>query len=210
MSTIVFITHCWRTLRCLLERLAMPVLLALVLSGQATAAVELEQWRVERQEQALLLNTVLRLELGPAVEEALLKGVAVHFVAEAELMRDRWYWYDRKVAQVTRHYRLAYQPLTRQWRLQVSSEPLAAAQAGTSIAQTFETLSGALDVIRRQTGWRLADAAEVDREARQYVVYRFRLDVSQLPRPFQITAGNQADWNMGVSRTQRMATEAGP
>lgn len=188
----------------------MPVLLALVLSGQATAAVELEQWRVERQEQALLLNTVLRLELGPAVEEALLKGVAVHFVAEAELMRDRWYWYDRKVAQVTRHYRLAYQPLTRQWRLQVSSEPLAAAQAGTSIAQTFETLSGALDVIRRQTGWRLADAAEVDREARQYVVYRFRLDVSQLPRPFQITAGNQADWNMGVSRTQRMATEAGP
>lgn len=188
----------------------MPVLLALVLSGPATAAVELEQLRVERQEQTLLLNTVLRLELGPAVEEALLKGVAVHFVAEAELMRDRWYWYDRKVIQIARHYRLAYQPLTRQWRLQVSSEPLSAALVGTSIAQNFETLSAALDVVRRQTGWRLADVAEGDRDARQYVVYRFRLDVSQLPRPFQITAGSQADWNMGVNRTQRIPPEAGP
>lgn len=188
----------------------MPVLLALVLAGHATAAVDIEQLRVERQEQALLLNTVLRLELGPSVEEALLKGVAVHFVAEAELMRDRWYWYDRKVAQVTRYYRLAYQPLTRQWRLQVSSEPLSAAMAGTSIAQTFESLPAALDVIRRQTGWRLADAAEVEREARQYVVYRFRLDVSQLPRPFQITAGSQAGWNLSAGRTQRITPEAAP
>lgn len=205
----VSITPCWRKLRRLFEQMAMAMLVAMVLPGQASAAVDIEQMRVERQEQALMLNTVLRLELGPAVEEALLKGVAVHFVAEAELMRDRWYWYDRKVAHVTRHYRLAYQPLTRQWRLQVSSEPLSAALAGISIAQTFETLSDALDVVRRQSGWRLADAAEVDGQARQYVVYRFRLDVSQLPRPFQITAGSQTSWNLSAGRTQRLTPEAG-
>ena len=82
------------------------------LTAQARAGVEIDQLRVERQEQGLLLNAHLKLDLGPTVEEALVKGVAIHFVADAELMRDRWYWYDRKLGQVSRYYRLAYQPLT--------------------------------------------------------------------------------------------------
>lgn len=205
----VFTTPCWRKLRRLFDRVLAPMLLLWALAGASMASVEIEQWRVERQDPSLVLQVALKLELGAAVEEALLKGVAVHFVAEAELMRDRWYWYDRKVAQTSRYYRLAYQPLTRQWRLQVSSEPLTAAGAGQSIAQSFDSLSAALEVVRRQSGWRLAELADTEREARQYVVYRFRLDISQLPRPFQIAAGNQADWNLSVSRTQRIAVEAG-
>lgn len=208
----VFITHCWK------KRPSIPdvfwrVLLALVLAAwtvQARANVELEQMRVERQEAGLLLHVHLRLDLGAAVEEALSKGVAVHFVAEAELMRDRWYWYDRKVSQVSRYYRLAYQPLTRQWRLQVSSEPVYAAGAASSIAQSFDSLQAALDVVRRQSGWKLADAADLEADTRQHVLYRFRLDMSQLPRPFQIAAGNQADWNLSLNRQLRIAPEAGP
>lgn len=206
-----FITHCWKKTRQALERFR-HVLLALALAGlslQALAGVELEQMRTERQESALLLHVNLRLELGQAVEEALTKGLAIHFVAEAELMRDRWYWYDRKVSQVSRHYRLAYQPLTRQWRLQVSSEPISSGAAASSLAQTFDSLQAALDVVRRQSGWKLADAADVEPDARQHVLYRFRLDISQLPRPFQITAGSQADWNLSLSRQLRIAPEPG-
>lgn len=175
--------------------------------SMALAGAEFEQLRVERQDGALVLSASLKLELGPAVEDALLKGVPVHFVAEAELMRDRWYWYDQKVAQVSRHYRLAYQPLTRQWRLQVASEPIAAGVAGSSLAQTFDSLPGALEVIRRQSSWKLADAAELEPDARQYLSYRFRLDISQLPRPFQIAAGSQSDWALGLSRTLRLQAE---
>lgn len=205
----VFITPCWRKLRRLFEQTLVPGFLIWALAGPAGAAAELEQLRVERQDQAVLLNAVMKLDLGPAVEDALLKGVAVHFVAEAELMRDRWYWYDRKVAQVSRYYRLAYQPLTRQWRLQISGEPLSASGSGSSIAQSFDSLSSVLDVIRRQSGWKLAEASHLEPDARQYVVYRFRLDISQLPRPFQIAAGSQAGWNLGVSRTLRIQPEAG-
>lgn len=165
--------------------------------------------RVERQDAGLLLHVHLRLELGQAVEDALAKGVPVHFVAEAELLRERWYWYDRKVSHVGRHYRLAYQPLTRQWRLQVSSEPISSGAAGSSIAQSFDTLQAALDVIRVQSGWKLADAAELEPDGRQHVLYRFRLDMSQLPRPFQIAAGNQTDWNLSLSRQLRVAPENG-
>jgi hypothetical protein len=143
------------------------------------------------------------------VEEALTKGVAIHFVAEADLMRDRWYWYDRKVSQVSRYYRLAFQPLTRQWRLQVSSEPISSGGTGSSLAQSFDSLQAALDVIRRQSGWKLAEATDLEPDARQHVLYRFRLDMSQLPRPFQIAAGNQADWNLSLNRQLRIAPETG-
>ena len=207
MSTTVFITHCFKKARRTLER-ALLALGLWLLSGLALAGVaEIEQLRVERQDGALLLQASLKLELGPAVEDALLKGVPVNFVAEAELLRDRWYWYDQKLAQVNRHYRLVYQPLTRQWRLQVASEPIAAGVAGSSLAQTFDSLQGALEAVRRQVGWKLLDATELEPDARQYLNYRFRLDISQLPRPFQIAAGNQSDWALSVSRTLRLQPE---
>jgi Domain of unknown function (DUF4390) len=203
----VFITHCWQSLRRNLDRFwcVLPILAALALPVQA--GVELEHMRVERQEAGLLLQVYLKLELGPAVEDALAKGVPVHFVAEAELMRDRWYWYDRKISQVSRYYRLVFQPLTRQWRLQVASEPIYSAGAASSIAQSFDSLQDALDVIRRQSGWKLAEPGDLDADARQHVLYRFRLDMSQLPRPFQIGTGSQADWNMNLSRQLRITPE---
>jgi len=208
---MVFITHCWKNVRQRLERSAW-LLMALLTCLAATAfasAVDLTEMRTERSDGALVLHTTLKLELGPVVEEALIKGVPVHFVAEAEVLRDRWYWYDRKVANVARYYRLVYQPLTRHWRLNVSSEPFSVAGLGGSIAQSFDNLPDALDMIRRQSGWKLAELSDLDPDARHNLNYRFRLDVAQLPRPFQIAAGSQADWSLGLSRNQRISLEPG-
>ena len=176
MSMIVFITHCWRRLLRPFERAYWLALLLVGLSAQALAGVELDQLRVGRHEQGVLVHAHLKLDLGQAVEDALMKGVAVHFVAEAELMRDRWYWYDRKVAQVSRYYRLAYQPLTRQWRLQVSTEPIGVGGVASSLAQTFDSLQSALDVIRLQSSWKLGEAARGETAAgvwrKQYEITR--------------------------------------
>jgi len=169
-----------------------------------TSMAELTEFKVERQDNSLLLNAQVRLELGPVIEDALIKGLAIHFVAEAEVMRDRWYWTNRKVGSAVRHYRLAYQPLTRRWRVNVSSDPIAHSGISSSLSQSFDSLQEALGVVRRQTGWRLAEMADIDFEARQYLVYRFKLDVSQLPRPFQIATGNQADWRLEITRNMRL------
>ena len=208
---MVFITHCWKSVPQQLDR-AVWLLRALVLfaaSAVWASSVDLADIRTERADGALLLHTTLKLELGPAVEEALIKGVPVHFVAEAEILRDRWYWYDRKIAGVTRYYRLVYQPLTRHWRLNVSNEPLSTAGLGGSIAQNFDSLPEALGMIRRQSGWKLADLSDMDPEARHNLNYRFRLDVAQLPRPFQIAAGSQTDWSLSLSRNLRINPEPG-
>lgn len=206
-----FITHCWKSAGPELWRACRWLLAAwlcvCVPVWAQTSTTELAEFKVERQDGSLLLNAQLRLELGPAVEDALVKGLAVHFVAEAELMRDRWYWYDKKLGMVTKYYRLAYQPLTRRWRLNVSTEPIAHSGVTSSLSQSFDTLQEALNVIRRQTAWKVAEMAEVDADARQYLSYRFRLDVSQLPRPFQIAAGNQADWRLDVGRNLRLTAD---
>jgi Domain of unknown function (DUF4390) len=208
---MAFITHCWKNVRRRLDRAAwlLRVLALLAATTVWASTVDLADMRTERAEGALLLHTTLKLELGPAVEEALVKGVPVYFVAEAELLRDRWYWYDRKVAGVTRYYRLVYQPLTRHWRLNMSSEPLSATGLGGSIAQSFDNLPEALGTIRRQSGWKVADLSDLDPDARHNLNYRFRLDVAQLPRPFQIAAGSQADWSLSLSRNLRINPEPG-
>ena len=141
------------------------------------------------------------------IEDALAKGIPMFFATEAVLFRDRWYWYDKKLGTASRYYRLAFQPLTRRWRLNVASEPIAHSGATSSLSQSFDTLQDALNVVRRQTGWKVADMADVDADARQYVAYRFRLDVSQLPRPFQIAAGNQVDWRLDIARSLRLTAD---
>ena len=206
-----FITHCWKSAWAELWRSGRWALGAWLLTLSSawaqTSVAELTELRAERRDAALYLTAQLKLELGAAVEDALVKGLAVHFVAEAEVMRDRWYWADRKLGTTTRYYRLAFQPLTRRWRLNVSNEPISGTGLAGSISQNFETLPEALDVIRRQSGWKVAEMADIDPEARQYIAYRFRLDTSQLPRPFQIAAGNQAEWTLVVARQLRLTAD---
>jgi hypothetical protein len=206
-----FITRClknaWFESRLRTGCLLAAWLLAMSGACAQSSVLELTELRASRQDNALVLNTQLRLELGPALEDALVKGLAVHFIAEADVMRDRWYWADQKIGTATRYYRLAYQPLTRRWRLNVSSDPLAGARLAGSISQNFDTLGEALGVMRRQSNWKIVDMAELNPEARQHISYRFKLDVSQLPRPFQIAAGNQAEWNLQVGSQLRLSSE---
>ncbi len=173
----------------------------------AESSAEVTQLRLEGGNDGVLLSAVLSFDLPPTVEAALLKGVAVFFVAEAELYRERWYWADKKVAGVERHIRLAFHPLTRRWRLAVSPRAIANNGLGVSLNQTFDSLDEAMAAVRRISGWRIAELSDIDPGARHRVEFRFRLDVSQLPRPLQIGALGQSDWALSMAATQRLALE---
>ena len=70
------------------------------------------------------------------------------FVEEAEVYRERWYWLDKRVANVQRHMRLVFQPLIRRWRLSMGSGPVSNTEPGVALAQNFDTLEEALAVDR--------------------------------------------------------------
>lgn len=185
------------------------LLLAAGLWGAAMPAQanEITALRLERSGEALLVSAQIRFELPAVIDEALQKGIPMFFVAEATLLRDRWYWYDKEVASASRYMRLSYLPLTRRWRLLVSSAPVG--QAGLALGQNFESRDEALAAIQRISGWKIADAGEVEIDSRHHISLRFRLDTSQLPRPFQIGAVGQSEWNISASRVQRLSAEAG-
>lgn len=193
----------------MLERSAWSWLLALlVLCAGASVAwaqvtpAEVTQLQTERSEEGVLLSASVHFDLPQVVDDALTKGIPMFFVAEAAIYRDRWYWYDKRVSFATRHFRLSYQPLTRRWRLQVSASPIGT--SGLVLGQMFDSREEALAAVQRISRWRIADAADVDPEATHYIDFRFRLDVSQLPRPFQIGAVGQNDWVILAVRNQKL------
>src|SRR5207245_271542 len=47
----------------------------------------------------VLLSAQFDVELTPALDQALHKGIPLYFTVEFELARPRWYWVDEKVAQ---------------------------------------------------------------------------------------------------------------
>lgn len=221
VTTTASSTPCLKSVRVERRRrliLSLPVLLWIwamwmaflpaPVSAQGRNGASITQMRLEQSDDGIYFSAAVQFELPSLVEEVLDKGIAVYFVAEAELFQERWYWTDRKVAQVTRHMRLAYQPLTRRWRLNVSAAPMTgAAGLGISLNQNFDTLGDALDAIKRVGRLRMGDVAEIGDDPQHQVTFRFRLDTSQLPRPFQIGVVGQSDWNIAVERTARLAVE---
>jgi hypothetical protein len=205
-----FITHCWKSTR---PELIGLLACSCLLWGQPetvraqSPTTEITLFKLERSDDSLLLTATVNFELSTAVEDALLKGVAMVFVAEADVLRERWYWTNKKVASAERHMRLAYQPLTRRWRLNVAPGPIANAGLGLVLNQNFETLPDALAALQRLSRWKIADVSDLDFEQRYLVEFRFRLDLAQLPRPFQIGMLGQTDWNISAATGQALVLE---
>ncbi|MBW8723432.1 MAG: DUF4390 domain-containing protein [Polaromonas sp.] len=172
------------------------------------SATEITQLRVERGDDGVHLSAQVRFDLPPVVEDALLKGIPLFFVVEADIYRDRWYWTDPRVASAARTIRLAYQPLTRRWRVNIASG-LITSSGGlrATLNQNYETLPEALSAIQRVARWKIADAAEVDPDASHKLDFTFRLDLTQLPRPFQIGVAGQREWNISAQVRDRLKLE---
>jgi hypothetical protein len=153
--------------------------------------VDLTTLELRASEGMLTLEFSARLTLSRAIEDALRRGVPMYFDVEATLFRSRWYWRDERVARVSRSYRLSYQPLTGNWRVALGA-----------LGQSYATLSDAMAVISRVSGWPLAEGSQLGADQRYYLEFSYRLDPTQLPQPLQIGLGN--DWSLGIARTVRV------
>ena len=179
----------------------------LICAGSLAQAVEVSQLKLERSDESVYLSAAVRFELPNVVEDALLKGIPMFFVAEADIYRDRWYWYDKRITTATRTMRLAFQPLTRRWRLNILPGAISVTGLRASLSQNYDSLADAMAAIQRISRWRIADAAEIDAATRHNVEFRFRLDLSQLPRPFQIGVAGQRDWAIAVEDSRQLLVE---
>jgi hypothetical protein len=205
MIMTAFSMPCWKSalFKRLLGRLFLPTLLTLfAVASQAQTQAEIPILRAERSGNEVFVSANVSLELPTIVEDALLKGVPMFFMLEADLYLDRWYWYDKRISGAQRQLRLAYQPLTRRWRVTQSLGMGSDSSQGLSLNQSYESLAEALSMVRQVSRWKVAELADTDPTSKIKLLFRFRLDLSQLPRPFQIGTIGQSEWDIqGVART---------
>jgi len=170
----------------------------------AETTVQMGEFQIDRGEDGIYLNTSLDFELSPGLEDALDHGLPLTFVLQAEVMRERWYWYDKRLVLTERYIRLSYQPLSRRWRVQVSGQALGASGLGMTLGNSYDSLSDAMQVVKKVSRWRIAALDTLDKNSKQRLDLRFRLDLSQLPQALQF--GNQAssDWNISFTHTVRL------
>lgn len=164
---------------------------------------EVLQASLQRSQEGLFLSARLNLQPTAAVEDALLRGVPLYFVWEADVLRERWYWTDKRLASAVRTWRLVYQPLTRRWRLSLANDNGSGGGASGlqyALHQNYDSLAEALASIGRVARWKIADAGRLDTDSAERVEWRFRLDLGLLPRPFQIGMANQSEWVIEVLR----------
>ena len=206
-------TLCWKKPRTSASRAcvwSLCCLLCLVLWGLAVPAraqghAAITQMQVERTPEGMLLSAALAFELPEHVEDALLKGITMHFVLQAQVLRERWYWSDLEMAHSARYMRLNYQPLTRRWRLHISSAPFTGSGLGLALSQTYEELADAISAMQRVARWKIADSEQVPDDMPVTVQMRFGLDLSQLPRPLQIGAFGRSGWSLQMTQSLRLA-----
>jgi hypothetical protein len=136
-------------------------------------------------EEGYYLESDFEITLNATLEEALNKGVPLYFLLEFEIIRPRWYWLDDKVVNTQQQYRLAYNALTRQYRLGIGA-----------FFQNFNELNEALAFLSRVRRRQVLELGMLSRGSVYSAAVRMRLDVSQLPKPFQLNALASRDWNL--------------
>lgn len=169
---------------------ALKALFAVILAGMLMLAhagsIEPRKGVLSTTEDGTtVLNAEFAIDLGPRLEEAVARGVPLYFTLELEITRPRWWWSNENVTIRTLQYRLSYTALTRQYRLTAGN-----------LHRNFTTLDEALRVMSRFVDLYVADKG-VFRAGEDYDVgMRFALDRNQLPKPLQVDAIANRDWQV--------------
>jgi len=162
-------------------------LMALSIFSTAANAegIKIKSFELEKVDNDWLLNATFQIELSPGLEDAVQKGVVLYFQTDFELTRSRWYWFDEKPISAQRQVRLSYQPLTQQYRI-----------ASEGFSFSAKTISEALQAVGSIGGWRVIDNSQLDPNKAYTASLHMALDLSKLPKPFQVNALNSREWNV--------------
>ena len=170
----------WRNIAC-----AVLFGLAQAPGSWFAEGIQVRSAELEMDSDGYRLNAEFDISFTHTLEDALNKGVALYFVTEFELARPRWYWFDEKVVELRQQFKLSYYALTRQYRLSVGT-----------LFQNYATLEEAVNVMSQLRKRQVADKDALQQGQQYSAALRMKLDLSQLPKPFQVNALASKDWTL--------------
>ena len=171
--------------------LAVGLLLAATVRAEDIRIKSVALDAVDAVDEGYQFNADFEIALNPMLERALEKGIVLYFVTELNLLSPRWYWLDEKVARSKQREALSYYALTRQYRL-----------SRGSLSQNFSTLKEALQVLGRVRNRPVVANSELKQDAEYIAELRMWLDLSRLPKPFQVEALSSREWNLSSDTLQ--------
>jgi len=167
----------------------LPLTLALFLAATSIPAsagvIEPVRAKLTASEDAYVLSAEFKIELGSRLEEVVSRGVPLYFTLEFDLTRSRWYWSNEHIAGRNVSYRLAYHALTRQYRL-----------SSGALHQNFASLADALRILGRVAAAPIVEKSALKTGETYQAALRLALDRQQLPKPFQLDAIANRDWQV--------------
>lgn len=138
------------------------------------------------------ISSRFRIQLSPILEQSLQNGLVLPFQLEFQLTKPRLQAWMRQLSDwftptETLTLRLGYQALTRQYRV-----------SSGGLSRTFNSLTDALTAVGIVSGWQVLADSSLAQDPHDFAGrIRLRLDLSQLPKPYQLAAIGQQDWHIG-------------
>ena len=152
----------------------------------ASSDIQINTARIEYSGKTYKLFTSFSMDFNHSLEETLLHGIPLYFKTEIEIIRPRAFWFDDVPVSKSRTTRISYNVLTRQYSISIPG----------TLQRNYSSLEDALSAIRYPPRWTIADSSDLEAGEKYDVGVRIMLDVSQLPKPFQINALNNRDWRL--------------
>jgi hypothetical protein len=159
--------------------------LALAAVPAEADGIEVRKATLAAAENGYYLEAEFDITLTHTLEEALSKGVPLYFLLEFELIRQRWYWFNEHVASGQYQFRVSFNSFTRRYRVGIGT-----------LYENFTTLGEALAFLSRVRVGDVVPADALSKGTSYTAGVRLRLDSTQLPRSFQVSAVGSREWSV--------------
>ncbi|HQT82243.1 hypothetical protein FERRO_04700 [Ferrovum sp. JA12] len=167
------------------------LLLSCISLNTLSEGINIDSSTVSIDYQKGLINARYSVQLNPTLEQALNRGIPLFFNLSCGIIQTRWYWFNKKIYSSEQERKLTFNPLTRSYRFYLGS-----------VYVTYNSLSEALLAVGQVSNWVLGEGNLLKKGEAYQATLQLKLDVSQLPKPFQIDAIANTDWTLSSTPYQ--------
>ncbi|MES2580563.1 MAG: DUF4390 domain-containing protein [Pseudomonadota bacterium] len=151
----------------------------------AASSININYAELQPLDDSYALSADIDIDFDDAIEEAVNKGVPLHFLIEFQVVKPWKYWFDDEIVTVTSSVMLSYHALSRQYLVNHGAHQ-----------KSFETLDEAKDALMQISNWKVMDKSLIEKSEAYNAALLVRLDQSKLPKAIQVDAIGSEKWNL--------------
>jgi uncharacterized protein DUF4390 len=175
----------WRAKLQFIILISLLSAMLLPLAAHAEGNIQIKSVSLAAAADGYEISVDSEIVLNATLERALEKGIVLYFVTKFTLLDPRWYWFDKEVARTKPRVGLTYYALTRRYRLNYRSH-----------SRDFYSLKEALQVLSQLRDHPITINSELKPGVEYKAALRVWLDLTRMPKPFQVEALSSSGWNL--------------